>query len=147
MHSPPLRRLAALAVAVPLVVGVAGCGDDEDKDKGNATATCPSELSNSASTQLPIDVPAPSGSATAYDYSNQGKTQVWFFALNGSPDDLASLRDAYDTQLTGKGYKIEGTDQEEGAEAESEFSGPHEGTTNFKALCSGKVGFRLKLNS
>ncbi|MDQ1699216.1 MAG: hypothetical protein QOG34_1079 [Frankiaceae bacterium] len=143
MHASPVRRLAALAVAIPLVVGVAGCGDEEDKGKANAA--CPSDLSNTVSTQLPSDVPSPSG--TAYKYSNQGKTQVWFFAVDGSADNLASLRDAYDTQLTGKGYKIEGTDQEEGAEAESEFSGPHDGTTNFKPLCTGKIDVRLKLTS
>jgi hypothetical protein len=148
MHSPPVRRLAALAVAIPLVVGgLAGCSGDSDADKdgGNANGACPDELSNTASTQLPADVPSPGGSA--YDYSNQGKTQVWFFAVDGSKDDLASLRDSYDSQLTGKGYKIGDTDQEEDAEAESEFTGSHEGTTNFRPLCSGKVGVRIKLTS
>ena len=147
MHSPPVRRLAALAVAIPLLVGMAGCSGDSDADKegGNANAACSSDISKTASTQLPSDVPSPGGSA--YDYSNQGKTQVWFFAVDGSKDDLASLRDSYDTALTGKGYKIEGTDAEEDAEAESEFSGPHEGTTNFRPLCSGKVGVRVKLTS
>jgi hypothetical protein len=136
------HRLAALAVVVPLVVGLAGCGED---DKPNANAPCPSNMSNTASTQLPADVPSPGGSA--YDYSSQGKTQVWYFALDGTADQLPSLRDNYDTQLTGKGYKIEGKDQEEGAEAESDFSGPHEGTTNFRPLCAGKVVLRLKLTS
>jgi len=147
MHSPPVRRLAALAVAIPLLVGMAGCSGDSDADSegGNANAACSSDISKTASTQLPSDVPSPGGSA--YDYSNQGKTQVWFFAVDGSKDDLASLRDSYDTALTGKGYKIEGTDAEEDAEAESEFSGPHEGTTNFRPLCSGKVGVRVKLTS
>lgn len=142
MHAPPVRRLAALAVAIPLVVGVAGCSED---DEGTPNAACSSDITKTASTQLPSDLPSPGGSA--YDYSNQGKTQVWFFALDGSKDDLASLRDSYDTTLTGKGYKIGDTDQEEGAEAESEFSGPHEGTTNFKALCTGKVVARIKLTS
>lgn len=146
MHSPPVRRLVALAVALPLLVGMAGCGGDSE-GKGNANAACSADISKTASTQVPSDVPSPSGSASAYDYSSQGKTQVWFFALDGSADNLASLRDSYDNQLTGKGYKIEGTDQEEGAEAESEFSGPHDGTTNFRALCTGKVVLRLKLNS
>ncbi len=146
MHSPPRRRFAALAIAIPIVAGVVSCSDnDADKAKANAKAACPSNLSNPVSTQLPSDVPSPSG--TAYDYSNQGKTQVWYFALDGSPDQLPSLRDGYDSQLTGKGYKIEGTDQEEGAEAESDFSGPHEGTTNFRPLCTGKVVLRLKLTS
>lgn len=142
MHSPPVRRVAALAIAIPLVAGLVSCSGSE---KNNANAACPAELSNTVSTQLPSDVPSPSG--PAYKYSNQGKTQVWYFAVDGSADQLASLRDGYDSQLTGKGYKIEGSDQEEGSEAESDFSGPHDGTTNFRPLCTGKVVLRIKLTS
>src|SRR4051812_17355856 len=126
------RRLAALAVAIPLVAGLAGCGDE--KDKAAAKAPGPANMSNTASTQLPADVPSPGGSA--YDYSSQGKPQVWYFALDGSAVQLASLRDSYNTQLTGKGYKLGRQDQEAGAEAESEFSGPHDGTSNFRPLCT-----------
>jgi len=139
-------RVIATALVVPLLAVLAACGDSDKKDaKKAATAACPSTINQTVSTQPPSDLPAPGGSA--YDYSNQGKTQVWFFAISGSADQLPSLRDAYDQQLTGKGYKIEGTDQEEGAEAESDFNGPHEGTTNFRPLCTGKVVFRLKLTS
>ena len=77
----------------------------------------------------------------------QGDTKVWYFAIEGGPGDLASLRDSYDQALQSKGYKIEGTDQEENAEAESEFSGAHDGTTNFRPLCKGKDVLRMKLNS
>ena len=144
MHSPPLHRLAALAIAIPLVAGLVSCGGS-DSDKNKANAACPSNLSNSVSTQLPGDLPSPGGSP--YDYSNQGKTQVWFFAVAGSPDQLSALRDAYNTLLQSKGYKLGNTDQEEGAEAEGEFSGPHDGTTNFRPLCTGKVVVRLKITS
>jgi len=135
-----------MAIAIPLVVGLASCSD-EDKDKAKANAACSSDLSKTASTPLPSDIPAPTGAPTPYDYSNQGKTQVWFFALDGSPDQLPALRDAYNTQLAGKGYKLGDTDQEEGAEAEGEFSGPHDGTTNFQPVCTGKVRLRLKITS
>jgi hypothetical protein len=135
-----------MAVVVPLLAVLAACSDG-DKDKANqaANAACPSNIGTAVSTQLPSDVPSPGG--TAYDFSNQGKTQVWFYALDGSADELATLRDNYNNTLTGKGYTIEGHDQEEGAEAEAEFKGPHEGTTNFRPLCSGKVVLRLKLTS
>lgn len=139
-------RVVAAVLAVPVVAGVTACGGSgKDAAKKNATAPCPSTISQSASTALPGDVPPPGGHA--YDYNSQGKTRVWFFALDGSPAQLSSLRDGYDAQLTGKGYKIDGTDQEEGAEAEAEFGGPHEGTTNFRPLCTGKVVLRLKLTS
>ena len=139
-------RLPVALVVVPLILALAACGeDDKKKASAAATAACPSSISQTASTALPSDIPPPAGNA--YDYTSQGKTQVWFFALDGSADQLPSLRDGYDSKLTAQGYKIEGHDQEEGAEAESDFSGPHEGTTNFRPLCSGKVVFRLKLTS
>ena len=95
--------------------------------------------------ETPVWSTSPGGSP--YEYSNQGKTQVWFFALDGSKDDLASMRDTYNNTLKSKGYTLGDTDQEEGAEAEGEFSGPHEGTTNFRPLCTGKVVVRIKITS
>jgi len=146
MSARPRSRVITAAIALPLAVVLTSCSEeDKDKAKEAANASCPSTISQPAATALPNDVPPPAG--TVYDYTSQGKTQVWFAAINGSPDQLASLRDSYDAQLTGKGYSIEGTDQEQGAEAESEFKGPHEGTTNFRPLCSGKVVLRLKLTS
>jgi len=145
MSATPRVRIAAAAVAVPLVLVLASCDNDKEKAKAAATATCPANITQTTSTPLPSDVPSPGG--TVYDYNTQGKTRFWFAAIDGGPDQLASLRDTYNTTLTGKGYKIEHTDQEKGAEAEAEFSGPHEGSTQFIPLCSGKVRVRIKLTS
>ena len=144
--------LAVPAIVTSLVVLLSACGgSDKDKDAdanaAAATVACSSNITNTASTGLPSDVPGPSGASAPYDYFAQGATKVWYIALDGDPGDLASLRDNYDQTLQGKGYKIEGTDQEENAEAESEFSGTHDGTTNFRPLCKGKVVLRLKLTS
>jgi hypothetical protein len=139
-------RVGALSVAVPLLLTLAACSDG---DKGKAAAAaknvCPSSIANSVSTQLPSDLPGPGG--TAYDYSNQGKTQVWFYAVDGTVDQLVSMRDSYDNTLTGKGYTIPHTDQEAGIEAESEFAGPHDGTALFQVLCTGKLKVRVKITS
>jgi Flp pilus assembly protein TadD len=143
-------RIAVPAVLAPLVLVLAACGGSSsggDADAGSANAACPSNMTATASTPLPSDVPTPAGATSPYDYFPQGATKVWYFAIDGSPSDLASMRDTYDNTLTAKGYTIEGTDQEENAEAESEFSGPHAGTTNFRPLCTGKVVFRLKTTS
>jgi len=146
-------RFLAPVLAVPLAVMLAACGGsssgggEQDKDAGAANAACSNDISKTASTPLPTDVPAPDGASSPYESFAQGATNVWYFALDGSPSDLLSLRDAYDDTLKAQGYDIEGTDQEENAEAESEFKGAHEGTTNFRPLCKGKVNFRLKLTS
>ncbi|HVT64308.1 MAG TPA: hypothetical protein VHD81_04080 [Mycobacteriales bacterium] len=149
-----LRVLGGLTAAA-LTVVLAGCGDDKDKDKdadhdadssaAQADAACPDDISTAVKTALPTDVPNPGG--VAYDYESQGKTRIWFFALDGSPDSLSKIRDTYDTTLTGKGYKIGDTDQEEESEAEAEFDGPHDGTVNVRNLCEGKAVLRLTLHS
>jgi hypothetical protein len=145
MSARPRGRFLAAALALPLVITLAACDNDKANAKKAAGAPCPASISQTASTPLPADVPSPGG--TVYDYNSQGKTQFWFVAVDGGPDQLVSLRDSYNTQLTGKGYTIEGHDQESGAEAEAEFKGAHEGTTQFQPLCSGKVRVRIKLTS
>ena len=145
MSAGPRSRYLAAALALPLVITLAACDNDKENAKKAAGAACPSNISQAASTPLPGDVPSPGG--TVYDYTSQGKTLIWFAAVDGTPDQLASLRDAYNSTLTGKGYTIGHNDQEAGAEAEAEFSGPHDGTTQFIPLCSGKVRVRIKLTS
>ena len=145
MSVSPRSRYLAAALALPLVITLAACDNGEKKAKKAAAAPCPATISQSASTALPADVPSPGG--TVYQYDSQGKTQFWFAAIDGTPDQLVSLRDSYNSTLTGKGYTIKGHDQEPGAEAETEFSGPHDGTTQFIPLCSGKVRVRIKLTS
>ena len=147
MSATPSGRVIAAVLAAPLVLALASCGDNaETKAKKAAGIPCPSSANQTSSTPLPADVPAPSG-GTVYEYDSQGKTRFWFVAVAGTPDQLVSLRDAYNSQLVGKGFTIEGHDQEPGAEAESEFKGPHEGTTQFQQLCTGKVRVRIKLTS
>ena len=145
MSARPRSRYVAAALALPVVFALAACDSDKENANKAANAPCPSNITQTASTPLPADVPSPGGSV--FESSSQGKTQFWFAAVDGSQDQLASLRDAYDSTLTGKGYTIDHTDQEAGAEAEAEFSGPHEGTTQFIPLCTGKVRVRIKLTS
>ena len=145
MSASPRSRFIAAALALPLVVALAACENDKQNAKKAASSPCSANISQTASTPLPADVPSPGG--TVYDAQSQGKTQFWFAAIDGTPDQLISLRDSYNSQLTGKGYTIKGHDQEAGAEAETEFSGPHDGTTQFIPLCSGKVRVRIKLDS
>ena len=145
MSAGPRGRIVAAALALPLVITVAACDNGKANAKKAAGTPCPASISQTASTSLPADVPSPAG--TVYDYNSQGKTRFWFVAVDGTPDQLVSLRDGYNSQLTGKGYAIKGHDQEPGAEADAEFAGPHEGTTQFQPLCSGKVRVRIKLTS
>jgi hypothetical protein len=152
MTAHPRGRLAAVAI-VPLFALLVACGGssegdtDADTDAEGGTGPCPASVSETASTQLPKDVPTPEGADTAYQYGVTGATKAWFFAIDGEPGDLESLRDSSSDALENAGYEIEGEDAEENAEAEAEFTGPHEGTAVFNNLCEGKVGLRVKLTS
>ena len=141
-------RVLAVTAVMPLLVGLAACGgSDDDEDEGAVPTVCPSDVSDTASTQPPDDVPLPDGADGAYAYLAQGATKVWSLAIDGEASDLRQLRDDYFAQLEDADYEIEGTDAEEGHEAEGEFNGPHEGTAKFRPLCEGKVVVTLKLLS
>ena len=140
MSARPRGRILAAALALPLVISLAACDNDKKNAQKAANSPCPAAISQTASIPLPADVPAPSG--TVYDHNNQGKTQFWFVAVDGTPDQLASLRDGYDSQLTGKGYTIGHHDQEDGAEAESEKEPWHDAHPAVQKLKS----FREALN-
>jgi len=143
-------HFAAFAI-IPLFALAVACGGssegEEGEDEGSSTAACPSSITATASTQLPDDVPAPEGADSAYQYGVTGATKAWFFAQDGEPEDLESVRDSYVDALEGAGYEIEDEDAEENAEAEAEFKGPHEGTVVVNNLCEGKVGIRIKLTT
>lgn len=141
-------RILAVTALTPVVFSLAACGGDDDEGEARAVPTvCPSEASDTASTQPPDGFPLPEGADAAYGYLPQGATKVWNLAMDGAPEDLTQLRDDYLDALKGAGYEIEGTDAEEGFEAEAEFNGQHEGTAKFRPLCEGKVGVTLKLLS
>jgi hypothetical protein len=139
-------RVLAAALLAPVALGAVGCERDKAQSSKRAAATCGPEVSRTASTPLPSDLPAPSG-ATVYDYASQGKTRIWYVAVDGAAADLVRLRDQVKAELTARGYAIKGTDQEPGAEAEAEFEGPHSGTIQVRTLCSGKDVIRYKLES
>jgi hypothetical protein len=144
----PGRQAAAVAVALLSVAGVtAGCDNDAAQAKQAAKASCGSDIGGVAKQQPPSDVPAPSGAAKAYSHLAQGETQYYYFALSGGPSSLTQQRDAYDQALQSRGYKIDGTDQESGIEAESDFSGPHDGHTQWRNLCSGHIRLQLQFNN
>lgn len=155
MTASPRGRLLTAALLGPLFVALAACGGsssgggepDESESPANAAGACPSNMSATAANQPPNYVPLPEGASKAYDYFPQGATKVWFFAVDGAPSDLVSVRDGYLSALEGQGYQIRDKDAEENAEAEAEFGGAHHGSVIVRPLCDGKISFRLKLTS
>ena len=144
-----LRLATGLTIAATLSGTLAACGGDSDADQSKAAAgaTCTPADGKQLSAKPPSDVPLPTGASKPFDILTEGATKYYKYEIAGGPSNLSPLRDSYDTTLTSDGYKITDTDEEPGAEAESSFSGPHDGSTKFDNLCSGEIVFQLELTS
>lgn len=144
-----VRRTGALAVATtPLLLAMlTACGNNEEEGDARAAAACPADLdSQVADQQLPADMPPVPGQRL-YRYESQGKTRIWFATLTGDPGDLEPVRDRIVNGLRDVNYTIKDTDAEKGAEAEAEFTGPHDGSVRVRPLCKDRLEIRYRLES
>ncbi len=93
---------------------------------------------------LPLELPATDGE-TVLKVASQGSTTVAFAKVDGTRDDIVEVRDHVLQDLQAAGYRVVGTDQEPGYEAEAEVAGPHEGTVKVSPLCEGLLEVRYAL--
>ena len=139
-----IRRLLA-AAAVPLLLASVGCSDKDDEEKGEAGKSCDGLLKPAdAAATLPSTIPAGISGATFYEVQTQGATKRYFAYVSG--DDLVKTRDQIKTAFEGANIAIEGTDQEEDAEAEFEFkAGGDEGSVQVIHLCKDTLRIRYRV--
>lgn len=140
-----------LLLAVPLAALLAGAGfyGFERFERGEiaqqATVACGDDAAPAAgSADLPFDLPLSEGEAVLRT-ATQGATTVAFASLEGGRDDIVETRDAVLRDLEAVGYRVTGTDQEPGYEAEAQLAGPHTGTLRVKPLCEGLLEVRYKI--
>ncbi len=112
------------------------------KDCGEA-----GDLDGTPELELPADLKVP---ASAHIYASEGpfgKTERFLAVVEGTPEDLASVRDEAQQELVGAGFTSLSTDQEEGAEAEAHLKGP-DNTIDIQVapLCDGKVRIRYTVS-
>lgn len=142
MHT---RRLLA-AAAVPLLFASVACSD-KDKEEGekNAGKSCDGLLKPAdAAANLPTEFPSGLTGATFYEVQTQGATKRYFAYVAGT--DLVKTRDDIKAAYEAASIEIEGTDQEEGAEAEFEFKkGDTEGSVQVISLCQGNLRVRYRV--
>lgn len=108
-----------------------------------ATVACDGKTSSTASA-LPFDLPLTDGEKVLR-IAEQGATTVAFASVPGGRDDIVAERDLVLEDLEAAGYRVTGTDQEPGYEAEAQLAGPHEGTLRVKPLCTGLLEVRYKI--
>ena len=101
-----------------------------------ATAPCGSKITpdSSVAAKLPKGFPVLTG-WTGTSAVTQGTTTAIHGAVKATPAQITTLRDTVFTQIKGAGYKVTGSDQEPGFEADGDFTGPHPGNINVKLLC------------
>jgi hypothetical protein len=122
---------------------------DTDADPGDATKACDADALTAdpdAAAALPAGFPTVSG-FTAISKVTQGSTVAIKGAITGGPDDLPTVRDTGIKLLEAAGYKEGDHDQEAGAEADGDFTGPHNGNINVRNLCKGHLVVTYTLNN
>ena len=77
--------------------------------------------------------------------ATQGATTVVFASEPGGRDDIVAVRDKVLADLAKAGYRVVGTDQEPGYEAEAELAGTHPGSLKVSPLCEGLLEVRYKI--
>lgn len=97
-----------------------------------------------APSTLPLGLPSTAG-ATVLSVAMQGRTTVAFAKVPGSRDDIVATRDRVVGDLTAAGYRVVGTDQEPGFEAEAQLAGTRTGTLKVSPLCGGLLEVRYKI--
>jgi hypothetical protein len=110
--------------------------DSDMPSTGAASMACGDKTSaNPAVAQkVPPGFPTVAG-WVGTDALTQGRTVVLRGAVKGDPDEIVQARDAAVGKLTAAGYARTGGDEEPGFEADADFTGPHSGNINVRALC------------
>jgi len=119
---------------------------DAGEASGAAGRDCGGLLAADATAKLPGGFPAIKG-FVATSQVKAGATTVVKGYVSGGPGDLAAVRDAGLAALTRGGYKPGNRDQQAGADAHGDFTGPHAGTVDVKPLCSAHLVVTYTLSS
>lgn len=144
------KAAAAVAVVALVVAGGAGFALFERHERGGLVTQSEQACAGrdapepGAPSALPLDLPRTDGE-TVLDVASQGATTVAFAKVDGDRDAIVETRDHVLVDLEAAGYRVVGTDQEPGYEAEAEVEGPHEGTIKVTPLCEGVLAVRYAL--
>lgn len=149
MRHPVIALVAVLAVAA---AGGATFALVERHNRGGLVARSEQSCNGrdqpqaGVSAALPLALPGTAGSRLL-SVAQQGRTVVAYTTMPGGRDDIVAVRDRVLADLEGAGYRVAGTDQEPGYEAEAELAGLHEGTVKVSPLCTGLLEVRYKIDS
>lgn len=147
-----MRKLVIVALSVPAVLTAGGIGFavfehyEREALSAKSTEACDGRDKPAPGTPatLPLGLPMTEGE-TVLDVAEQGATTVVFASEPGGRDDIVAVRDKVLADLAKAGYRVVGTDQEPGYEAEAELAGTHPGSLKVSPLCEGLLEVRYKI--
>jgi hypothetical protein len=146
-------RPATLVAMLALLA--AGCGESEaEREREEAEArqaagqqcSAVGDLDAEPEKQPPGDVTVLEGAHVYESEGPFGKTERFFAAIDGDSEQMVARRDDAAEALVSGGYKLLGTDQEEGAEAEAHLEGEHTVDIQVINLCAGKLRIRYTVS-
>lgn len=147
-----MRKPAVVGVVVLALVGVGAGGFalfERNERQGLASKSVEAcdgrdKPAPGAPSTLPLGLPLTEGE-TVLNVAKQGATTVAFASEPGGRDDIVAVRDKVLADLAKAGYRVVGTDQEPGYEAEAELAGTHTGSVKVSPLCEGLLEVRYKI--
>ena len=147
MRKPVIVALSVLALLAAGGIGFAVFEHYEREGLAiKSTQSCGGrdEPAPGAPATLPLGLPMTEGEKVL-NVAKQGATTVVFASEPGGRDDIVAVRDKVLSDLAKAGYRVVGTDQEPGYEAEAELTGTHPGSIKVSPLCEGLLEVRYKI--
>jgi hypothetical protein len=135
-HALIFARPALLAVALMF----AGCGG------GASARACPDAITGTPERTPPPELAFPAGAHVYVSEGPFGKTERFYAVVDGTVDDLESMRDTATQALLDAGFTLLTKDAEPPIEAEGHVDGKRMVSVQVTELCDGKLRLRYTVS-
>jgi hypothetical protein len=139
-HALIVSRPGSLAAALAALT-VAGCGGG-----GASARACPAAIGGTPERKPPAELAFPAGAHVYVSEGPFGKTERFYAAVDGSVDDLETMRDTATQALLDAGFKLLTKDAEPPIEAEGHVDGPYMVSVQVTELCDAKLRLRYTVS-
>ena len=137
-HALIFVRPVSLAAAAAVLV--AGCGG------GGSARACPPALNGEPERRPPAELAFPAGAHVYVSEGPFGKTERFYAVVDGTVDDLVTMRDTATQALVDAGFKLLTKDAEPPIEAEGHVQGKSMVSVQVTELCDGKLRLRYTVS-
>jgi hypothetical protein len=125
-------------LAVALVL--AGCGS------GGSARACPDAIGGTPERTPPAELAFPDGAHVYVSEGPFGRTERFYAVVDGSVDELETMRDTATQALLDAGFKLLTKDAEPPIEAEGHVDGKYMVSVQVTELCDSKLRLRYTVS-